>query len=39
MFFSALLIDRRGVVLHAATGSSSITEVLAAWNDSKGGGA
>ena len=35
---SALLIDRRGVVRHAATGSRSITDVLAAWNDSKGGG-
>ena len=35
---SALLIDRRGMVRHAATGSRSITEVLAAWNDSKGGG-
>ena len=35
---SALLIDRRGVVRHAATGSRSITAVLSAWNDSKGGG-
>ena len=35
---SALLIDRNGVVRHAATGSRSIAEVLAAWNDSKGGG-
>ena len=34
---SALLIDRQGVVRHAATGSHSITEVLAAWNESKGG--
>ena len=34
---SALLIDRRGVVRHAATGSRSITEVLAAWNESEGG--
>ena len=34
---SALLIDR-GVVRHAATGSRSVTEVLAAWKDSKGGG-
>ena len=34
---SALLIDRGGMVRHAATGSRSITEVLAAWNDSKGG--
>ena len=35
---SALLIDRRGVVRHAATGSRSITEVVAAWNDSERGG-
>ena len=34
---SALLIDRGGVVRHAATGSRSITEVLAAWNESEGG--
>ena len=34
---SALLIDR-GVVRHAATGSSSLPEVLAAWNDSNQGG-
>ena len=34
---SALLIDRGGLVRHAATGSRSITEVLAAWNESKGG--
>ena len=34
---SALLIDRRGVVRHAATGSRSITEVLTAWNESEGG--
>ena len=34
---SALLIDRRGVVRHAATGSRSITEVLTSWNESEGG--
>ena len=34
---SALLIDRQGVVRHAATGSRSITDVVAAWNESKGG--
>ena len=34
---SALLIDRQGVVRHAATGSGSITEVLGAWSKSKGG--
>ena len=35
---SALLIDRRGVVRHAATGSRSITDVLAVWNNPEGGG-
>ena len=34
---SALLIDRQGVVRHAATGSRSVTEVVAAWNDSQEG--
>ena len=34
---SALLIDPQGVVRHAATGSRSITEVLAAWSKSKEG--
>ena len=34
---SALLIDRQGVVRHAATGSGSVTEVVAVWNDSQEG--
>ena len=35
---TVLLIDRQGVVRHAATGSRSITEVVAAWNDPERGG-
>ena len=35
---SALLIDRQGVVRHAATGSKSIVDVLAAWTKRRSGG-